>query len=257
MGNVGSGGDEDDGSGMGWVKKRKAEREARQRAEQEAQAQARARSAEGERAEKESRKSGESASTSCTEMTAPDTEATEASPLASTSTSVTDLSSPGMKALRVDGADGPTSVLEVEGESFADTDTRQEQPPSRGATLQRDEHCITAVRRPMLKRSSSGPGSAVVTLGSSSADSGVRSGVDCHSRSRSTCWTEDSDGMNEGDNEEEDDDDDDEELLAQEDAYRRTALGAGVEKVSKHVSHGSISSTTTGTPGTGADVAGA
>ena len=91
----------------------------------------------------------------------------------------------------------------------------------------------------------------MVTLGSSGTNSGARSGVDglSHSHSRSTCSTEDSDGTNEGDNED-DDDDDDEELLAQEDAHRRTALGAGVEKVSKHVSHGSVGSTGTGT-GTG------
>ncbi|KAI6129063.1 hypothetical protein EV401DRAFT_2066984 [Pisolithus croceorrhizus] len=87
------GGDDDDGSGMGWVKRRKAEREARLRAELEAKERAEREAGEGE---KEPRKSGESmsASTLSTSTSSGGTTGAGSSPISSTSTSVTDLSSP-------------------------------------------------------------------------------------------------------------------------------------------------------------------
>lgn len=105
MGNVSSGGgdgdDGDDGTGMGWVKRR---REARERAAQEkAEREASEKQIAVER-EKEPRRSGESlnasmrstSASSGTTATTTGASGTEASsPVTSTRTSVTDLSSPG------------------------------------------------------------------------------------------------------------------------------------------------------------------
>lgn len=178
MGSVTAGGDdEDDGSGMGWVKRRRAEREAKLKAEREAKERAEREAAEDE---KEPRKSGESmcASTLSTSTSSGGTIGAGSSPVASTSTSVTDLSS-----------------------SPAGDRTTGEHKDT-GDHQQHQEHRVLAtILRPLTNKQ-------------------VQSGEPSPIESK----TPSSPG---------EDDDDDEEVL---DTRSRMARGAGVEKVSKHVS---------------------
>ncbi|KAF9228697.1 hypothetical protein BS17DRAFT_763426 [Gyrodon lividus] len=238
MGSVGASGgaDEEDGSGMGWVKRRRAEREAKARLEQETMAH--------EEKEKEGRKSGDSGtdanmststmSTSASLTTSTSVSATTTSvvttpatsPFASRSTSLTDFS---LASSPVECSTPSSPDTATSGQSHALSLTRDRfptsfsNPPAHPVSTPKDElHVRTAVRRDHDKGEAEGdaPSSPVDTL---ETTTGASSSSEEEARVK-----------RDSDEEEEQDDDEDEEGEARETA-RKTALGAGVEKVSRHM----------------------
>ncbi|KAF8558503.1 hypothetical protein OG21DRAFT_1504244 [Imleria badia] len=225
MGNVSAGGglDEDDGSGMGWVKRRRAEKEAKARLEQE--------SKELERKTQEKRNSGVSMDasmyastastatslTACTSAASTDLTTPTTSPLASRSPSMADLklaSSPPSESC--DLRDAPPST--VTGEQSSKSDTAHPAPASK---VDREHHVRTAVRL-----------SPTISSASHKHKREPLSPVDTETTSNSS--GDDVEEPSRGTDEEVEQDDVGEEHDVQ-DVRRKTALGAGVEKISRHV----------------------
>lgn len=244
MGNVSAGGgvDEDDGSGMGWVKRRRAEREAKARLEQEAK--------ELERKTQEKRNSADSMDasmyastasaatslTACTSTASTDLTTPTTSPLASRSPSMTDVKLTSSPSSESRDLHSPPST--VTGEQASKSGITHTSPTS--SKVEREHHVLTAVLSPNISGSSHKhelePLSPVDTETTTSTDS---SGDDAEEPSRGS----DEEG-------EQDDVDDYEEHEVQvsyalvlpkiyehflQDARRKTALGAGVEKISRHM----------------------
>jgi hypothetical protein len=230
MGNVGarSGMDEDDCSGMGWVRKRRAEREAKTRLEQDAK--------ELERKTQEKRKSGDSMDvsmyastastatslTACTSTASTDVTTPTTSPLASRSPSVTDLkltSSPCSESRDLRAA--PPCIVAGEQPSKSVTPST---PPTPAPKDEHEHHVLTAVRLSPNMSSSSHKHEEVAPF----------SPVMEETTSTNSFGEEEGPGRRPDEEQEQDDDDDDDEHDAQ-DIRRKTALGAGVEKISRHV----------------------
>ncbi|KAH0830357.1 hypothetical protein J3R83DRAFT_1751 [Lanmaoa asiatica] len=265
MGNVGAGAglDEDDGSGMRWVKRRRAEREAKARLEQGAK--------ELEKKAQEGRKSGDSMDasmyastasittslTACTSAASTDLTTPTTSPLTSRSPSVTDLkltSSPFSESCDL----GATQPRTVAGEQSSKSDTPYPAPVSKD---EHGHHVLTAVRLSPNISSSSHKHSHSMTHRTSSLShslSQIGEGIDNGNIEQvaplSPVGTEEEEeersrGSNEEEEQDDGDDDEEEETqvcclpvftitykhLVLQDIRRKTALGAGVEKISRHV----------------------
>ncbi|GLB35475.1 hypothetical protein LshimejAT787_0210400 [Lyophyllum shimeji] len=214
--------DEDDGSGMGWVRKRKEQRE-RERKERE----------EKEKAERE-KKSAEEAPTSAEESTAAtvDTETSPAPAVVSArlqadsiiSQAASEPLSITVPSLAEDAPSSPVSVPAVVATSLS-------------APVPVLEHNLTAVTLPAhLSRHHSYTGNhrrtpsrttsveGVPAIAPASAPLPTREEVSSESESESE---EDIDEYDE-------DEDEDEEQNEELELKRKTALGAGVEKISRH-----------------------
>ncbi|KAI9569023.1 hypothetical protein HD554DRAFT_643651 [Boletus coccyginus] len=212
MGNVGAAGgiDEDDGSGMGWVRRRRAEREAKARVEQRD-------NGLGSKAH-EKRKSGDSMDAGMY-LTTPTT-----SPLVSRSSSVTDMKLASSSSESRDlPAVAPCTVTREQPLESVAVPVHPSPAPKDG----HKHHVLTAVRLSPNISDSSHQHEKVAP--SSPVDTGEPT-TSIHS------FSEERRGWHPDEEEEQDgvDDDDDDEHEAQ-DIRRKTALGAGVEKVSRHV----------------------
>lgn len=256
MGNVGAGEmDEDDGSGMGWVKRRRAEREAKARLEREAKEFKKPQEGRKSRDSMDASMCASTASTTtslttCTSAASTDLTTPAPSPIVSRSPSLVDLSP------STESRDLPAATHTMISEQSQKSD------PSAPISTSKDEHeyhVLTAVRlSPNISTSSHKHGHPSVhgrTLSLSNALSQItNNGVSEQSARLSPVETEETTASakssSEDDEEPSQGSDDDEEDEAQVSRppvlttiykrfalqnIRRTALGAGVEKVSRHV----------------------
>lgn len=272
MGNVSAGGgvDEDDGSGMGWVKRRRAEREAKARLEQEAK-EFKNKPQEGRKSGESmdasinaSTASTTTSLTACTSAASTDLTTPSTSPLVSRSPSLVDLDSTSL----------PTESRDLRATSTGEQPQKSDDTPAHSASVSKDDHehhVLTAVRlspnistsshkyshsatherTPSLSHTLSQIGKD--TNNGSSEQMAPLSPVDTEETTTSASSfggddEEPSRGSDEGEEQDNVDNDEDEiqvsslpvltttcEHVALQDIRRKTALGAGVEKISRHV----------------------
>ncbi|KAG9318223.1 hypothetical protein JVU11DRAFT_304 [Chiua virens] len=228
MGNVGAGGEEDDGSGMGWVKRRRAEKEAKARLEQEAK--------ELEKKTQEGRRSPESVDasvytstaspttslTACTSSASTDLTTPTTSPITSRSPSVVDVkitSSPVSESHDLI-ATPPCAVIDEQ-------PSKPDSPfvlPAATSKNHHEHHVLTAVRLSAnISNTTFSHGHPEPHGRAALVDS---SPVDTETTNSSGGEEELSRDSDEGDVDDEDE---------AQDISRRTALGAGIEKISRYV----------------------
>ncbi|KIJ63307.1 hypothetical protein HYDPIDRAFT_29565 [Hydnomerulius pinastri MD-312] len=262
MGSVGAGSggaaDDEDGSGMGWVKKRRAEREAKAREREAREKEAN----EREGKDREGRKSGDStdaeagASMSASTSSSMSTSTNATTPFASTSTSVTDLSSsptslrsPVVEVTCGGEVESPSSPepapqptsLHIPQTAFSPV-TSQDPTPLPTPTPKDEHHVLTAIRISPHRSSSSKTHIRTPSLSQSLSQVGMGadeqtdvplSPIDTEesseeSKSEGSAEEEEPSKQNDGEEEQDEDDDEDEDDVEE---TRKTSLGAGVEKL--------------------------
>lgn len=222
--------DEDDGSGMAWIKKRREQRE-REKRERE----------EGEKKDKQSKAEKEEVVAEETVVEAPPT--VEKKDLPTLSRPGTASSAKTVSAASAASSCTITPCASSVSTPLANVPAMTSPPAPSGAsalsavtTPIEEEHVTRAVNVPAphhyLHRGHSRSSSKDVKDVSTAESKLVVVEDKIESESRSS--TSESDSESDGEREDEEDDDDDDDEVEEEEEERKTALGAGVEKISRH-----------------------